>query len=70
MYQKTPKGWLKHWDFILIELICIQVSFVLAFFLRHGRWDMWYNDSYRNMALFLLIDDICVIYFLEAFKNI
>ena len=70
MYQKTPKGWLKHWDFILIELICIQVSFVLAFFLRHGRWDMWYNDSYRNMALFLLIDDICVIYFLETFKNI
>ena len=70
MYQKTSKGWLKHWDFILIEIICIQVSFVLAYFFRHARLDMWMNESYRNMALFLLIDDLCVIYFLETFKNI
>ncbi|MBQ6637639.1 MAG: sugar transferase [Lachnospiraceae bacterium] len=70
MYQKTSNGWLKHWDFILIEIICIQVSFVLAYFFRHARLDMWMNESYRNMALFLLIDDLCVIYFLETFKNI
>jgi len=70
MYQKTSKGWLKHWDFMVIELLCIQISFVLAYFFRHGRWDMWINESYRNMALFLLVDDICVIYFIETFKNI
>ena len=70
MYQTTPKGWLKHWDFILIEILCIQISFVLAYFLRHLKMDMWLSQSYRNMALFLLADDICVIYFLETFKNI
>ena len=70
MYQKTPKGWLKHWDFIVIEILCIQISFVLAYFLRHGKMDMWLNESYRNMALFLLVDDICVVYFVETFKNI
>ncbi len=70
MYQKTPKGWLKHWDFILLELLCVQVSLVLAFFFRLQEWNLFANPMYRDIAVFLLIDDICVIYILETFKNI
>ena len=55
---------------MVIECLCIEVALIGAYFLRHGRMDMWMNESYRNMALFLLVDDICVIYFLETFKNI
>ena len=69
MYQKTPKGWLKHWDFILLELLCVQVSLVLAFFFRLQEWNLFINPMYRDIAVFLLIDDICVIYILETFKN-
>ena len=70
MYKKSPSGWLKHWDFILLELICIQVSFILAFFIRHGRWNMWMDEVYRNTALFFLVDDICCVFLLQTFRNI
>ena len=33
-------------------------------------FDLVNSEYYRNMALFLLADDICVLYFAESFKNI
>ena len=39
MYKKSAKGWLKHWDFILLDIICLQLSFVVAYYLRQG--DGW-----------------------------
>ena len=31
MYRKDTDGWLKHWDFILLDMICLQLAFVLAY---------------------------------------
>ena len=36
MYKKSPQGWLKHWDFILVDIICLQLAFVVAYFVRMG----------------------------------
>ena len=31
MYRKNANGWLKHIDFIILDMICLQISFVLAY---------------------------------------
>lgn len=31
MYQRESKGWFKHYDFILLDLICLQMAFFLAY---------------------------------------
>lgn len=31
MYRKDSTGWIKHVDFIILDLICLQVAFVLAY---------------------------------------
>ena len=36
MYRRKNKGWLKHLDFIILDLLCLQVCFALAYFSRHG----------------------------------
>lgn len=36
MYKKSAQGWLKHWDFILLDIICLQLSFVVAYYLWQG----------------------------------
>jgi len=69
MYRKKPKGWLKHWDFILLEIICLQVSYMLAYYIRH-REVFWHSDTYLAVAFFLLIDEIVITYFNETFKNV
>ena len=43
MYRERAKGWLKHVDFIVLDIVCLQVSFVLAYMTRHG-----WRDPYRS----------------------
>ena len=35
MYQTGKNSWLKHWDFILLDLLCLQIAYIAAFMLRH-----------------------------------
>ena len=38
MYRKKPKGWLKHWDFILLEIICL-----ITYLLLNEEKKAWYT---------------------------
>ena len=37
MYKKHSKGWLKHSDFVLLDLICMQAAFIIAYLLKSIR---------------------------------
>ena len=34
MYKKRSSGWIKHIDFILIDLLCLHIAFVLAYIMH------------------------------------
>lgn len=70
MYRKGPKGWLKHYDFILLDMLCIQIAFVLSYWLRNGMGNPYANELYRNMAIFVELADVVVIFFFETMKNV
>ena len=50
MYQKGAKGWLKHFDFMLLDLIVLQLSFLVAFQIRHGMVNPYANRDYHHGA--------------------
>ena len=31
MYKKDSERWIKHVDFIILDMICLQIAFVLAY---------------------------------------
>ena len=31
MYRKDSEGWQKHADFIVLDMICLQLAYVLAY---------------------------------------
>ena len=70
MYQRKTNSWVKHYDFILWDLICLQVSFILAYMLRHGWSFVYRNPLYRDMGMFLLLVDCVVIFYNNTFKNV
>ena len=51
MYQKGAKGWLKHFDFMLLDLIVLQLSFLVAFQIRHGMVNPYANRDYLALAI-------------------
>ena len=70
MYRRDTKGWLKHLDFIILDLVVLQVAFALSYVLRHGWISPYRNPLYANMGIFLLLCDMVIIFFTEPFRNV
>ena len=70
MYRRDAKGWLKHLDFMILDLVVLQVSFVLAYVLRHGLQNPYQIPLYASMGVFLMLCDLVIIFFTEPFRNV
>ena len=70
MYRKNSSGWMKHWDFELLDIVLLEFTFFLSYILRHP--DNWYEmpRMYGRLGVLMLIIDIVVIFFSEGYKNI
>ncbi len=60
MYRKQRSGWIKHIDFVILDLLCLQVSFVAAYMIRHGVINPYISPIYRNMGVILMFVNIAV----------
>ena len=70
MYRRDAKGWLKHFDFMILDLMVLQTAFVLSYMLRHGWVNPYWDPLYASMGIFLMLFDLVIIFFTEPFRNI
>lgn len=69
MYKKSIFSWLKHWDFMLLDFLVMQLSLMLAYFIFKGGF-VYTSDVYRVVAVSLFVSQFLVVFFLQTFKNI
>mgnify|MGYP003294481776 CR=1 FL=1 len=70
MYRRDSKGWLKHFDFMVLDLLVLQIAFVLSYVLHHDWKNPFDEPLYTNMSIFLMLCDLLIIFFTEPFRNI
>ena len=70
MYRKDSEKWLKHLDFIILDMICLQMAFVLAYVIRRRGLNIYGDVLYRNMAIFLGFADLVVIFIAGIMKSV
>lgn len=70
MYRRKPQGWLKHFDFILLDLVCLHLAFVFSYFLRHNWQNPYADAAYRNIIIVLTLIDMVLQYFFELFSGV
>ena len=70
MYSKKAQGWLKHLDFILLDVVCLNVSFVLAYMTRHGVSSPYASPIYFNLAIVYTLVDVLVLIVNRTMKNV
>lgn len=61
MYKQKRSGWAEYTDFIILELLSINISFILAYLFRHGFREPLYR--YNEYLLLML-----VISFIDVFS--
>ena len=70
MYRKDSEGWIKHIDFIILDMLCLQLAYVLAYWISGYGINPYGTLIYRNMAALLEIADLVVIFCYSTMKNV
>lgn len=71
MYKKSISGFRKHLDFILIDLICLELAFYLSTIIRNGyRFSIINNKLYLIVAVVMGLSCLFCASFLDSMKNI
>ena len=63
-------SWLKHWDFILVDLLCLNLTFLFAYWLRLGFGNMYRLFEYRRMVILILALHFCIAFFSNCYSGI
>ena len=61
---------MKHLDFILLDLLCQQAAFILAYFFRQHSWMPYTVDLYRTIAMLIAVFDLLVAVMTDSMHNV
>ena len=70
MYNRRSQGWLKHIDFILWDVVALQIAFLLAYMIRQGGAIPYVADSYRAFVILMAFVDILVAAAFNTMHNV
>lgn len=70
MYHEQGESFIKHLDFILWDLIILEVTFVISYMLRHGFYNPFGQQAYMVIFCVLFLVQFLVGVFGEYYKNI
>lgn len=70
MYRKKGRGWTKHIDFMLLDIICILIAFFISYVIRFGFNNPYVDKDYRILGVAFLLIDFFVEIMADSFKNV
>lgn len=77
MYKRNQKTWYKHFDFMLLDCLCMEISFLLAYIFRYRVEhisalidNMATSEHYSRLMLYIVILQIVLIIFAEPYSGV
>lgn len=73
MYKRFEASWLKHIDFLLVDILGLQLAFTIAYLLSFMifDWDAsYFGDFYFQISMVLLVANGCAGFLDEGYHNI
>ena len=70
MHKKELRGWLKHIDFIVLDVVMLQICYVLSYWIWMGFENPYNTYLYRYQAVLLILCQLLVVMFTDSYKNI
>ena len=70
MYKKEKTGWLKHLDFMVLDLVVFQICYVASYWILRRISNPYRIVLYRYQGIVYLFCQLIVVLFSESYKNI
>lgn len=68
--RANSSTWLKNWNFIIIDLIMFQATYVISFGMKMGVNNPYSNELYLNTGILICLVDLCLVFFTELHQEI
>ena len=69
MYKQSIKGWLKHWDFILLDGLCLILGLLCAFVVR-SRWFTFNESNILGLISLIMAINLFVVVSSKCFEHV
>ena len=70
MYKRGRGSFYKHLDFMILDMIMLQIAFVISYMVRHGMIWLFTVEIYRQMSTVLFLIQLCVVVVQKSYKGI
>ncbi len=70
MYKKERRSWMKHLDFTLLDILLVQIAFLVAYAIRFELGWAYGEELYSHLAIVTVLIQVCIIFFTEPYKSI
>ena len=70
MYSTTKGRISKHLDFILIDIICMEISFIAVYYIKHCSFILFDNKSYRSALVILIVFNLVTCYIFNSMQDV
>lgn len=69
MHIKGKYSWVKHLDFMLIDVLVLIIAFAISYYLKFGVIYWLYRDSWRALLIFVCLLDIVITLFYNPYSG-
>ncbi|MBR2247879.1 MAG: sugar transferase [Clostridia bacterium] len=70
MKLKDRFSWIKHLDFILIDLLCLMVAFIIAYFIRFEKMNLFEDREWSVLFLIICFVNLVVTFLTKPYSGI
>lgn len=70
MYQKKIENWVKHLDFIIIDILCVEIALAISLIFKYGIHRFYLRDIYAKWAVVFILIDVLILLFFNGYKDI
>lgn len=70
MHVQNKYSWIKHIDFMAINLFSLIASFAISFYLRFSDWSLFFTSTWQSLLLILCLINIVMTLVLNPYSGI
>ena len=70
MYKVATSAWVKHFDFMVIDILILELAFILSFIIRFGWVSPYSIQIYAVLGVIMPILHIFIVFFTEEYSGI
>ena len=70
MQIKSKYSWVKHFDFMVIDLIALFLCFLLSYWMKFGNMEFWSNEVWVRYLFIVLVLNVVITLFVNPYSGI